>query len=116
MFPYFIFFLTLLTVQTSRDRMATKAGHDYLTLLVGRILETESARANALREFRRLDDLLTTIQTKFNKLANRAAPVYSIPNEILSEIFEQLAFHDRDGHLLSRSIFVCDTSLAEMLQ
>ena len=72
--------------------MATKSDRDYLTLLAGRILETESARANALREFRRLDDLLTTIQTNFNKLANRAAPVYSIPNEILSAIFEAACF------------------------
>ena len=92
MFPYFIFILTLLTVQTSRDRMATKADRDYLTLLAGRILETESAHANALREFRKLDDPLTTMQTNFNKLANRAAPIYSIPNEILSAIFEAACF------------------------
>jgi hypothetical protein len=92
MVPHFRFILTLLAVQTSRDRMATKADRDYLTLLAGRILETESARANALREFKRLDDLLTTMQTNFNKLANRAAPVYSIPNEILSAIFEAACF------------------------
>jgi hypothetical protein len=92
MVPHFRFILTLRAVQTSRDRMATKADRDYLTLLAGRILETESARANALHEFRRLDDLLTMMQTNFSKLANRAAPVYSIPNEILSAIFKAACF------------------------
>ncbi|KIM81283.1 hypothetical protein PILCRDRAFT_821750 [Piloderma croceum F 1598] len=59
-----------------------------LSSLTRRIQETKNARASAIREVERLDAQLATMQTNFNELTNRAAPVASIPNEILSAVFE----------------------------
>jgi hypothetical protein len=61
---------------------------DYLSSLAHRIQQTNNARAGTIREVERLDALLAQMQAKFNDLSNRAAPVASLPNEILSTVFE----------------------------
>ena len=72
--------------------MAKTSDPGDLSSLARRIQETRNARAGAIREVERLDALLdallATMQTDLNERTNRAAPVASIPNEILSAIFE----------------------------
>jgi hypothetical protein len=79
--------------------MAKTSDPGDLSSLARRIQETRNARAGAIREVERLDALLdallATMQTDLNERTNRAAPVASIPNEILSAIFEMFQLCNR---------------------
>lgn len=74
----------------SMDKTSDHGDHGDLMSFACHIQETKNARASAsaIREVERLDVQLATMQTNFNELTNRSAPVASIPNEILSAVFE----------------------------
>jgi hypothetical protein len=68
--------------------MNKNLGLDALPSLARRIQEAENSRAEHLRQLRELDTLLGSLWSQFKEITNRAAPVASLPNEILSAIFE----------------------------
>ena len=74
--------------------MQSEATQNAIVMLDGRIAETQATLGYFIQTARRFEGRLLSLQRQRNSFTNQLAPISSLPNELLSAIFEY-------GHLSS---------------